>query len=1447
MTTYLQSHVAVFMNNDLNNRMQVATKSGRPLKTIQMRLKGKEGRIRGNLMGKRVDFSARTVITADPNLSIDQVGVPRSVALTLTVPVRVTHFNQSYMEKLVENGTMAYPGAKFIIRSDGTRIDLSSRDPDRSLMHGDIVERHLCDDDAIVFNRQPSLHKMSIMGHRAKILDFSTFRLNLSCTSPYNADFDGDEMNLHVPQSLTARAEVELMMLSPRVIVSGQSNKPVMGIIQDSLLGTQKMTKRDVFIEKDVVMNILMWVTNWNGHIPNPCILKPKPLWSGKQMFSLICPKINLKTKGNTHPDQKDIDAGKDFNTMNLYDSEVVITNGQLMSGIVDKKTIGSGMGGLIHTSWLDVGFEETMRFFNQAQQISNYWVLQKSFSIGVVDTIADKKTMIDIEEKIDQAKSSVKALVQKAQAGKLEVQPGKTMMQSFEAYVKKALDGARDGSGKSAQKSLTERNSVKAMVTAGSKGSYINISQIIACVGQQGVEGQRIPFGFKKRTLPHFMKDDFGPESRGFVENSYLRGLSAQEFFFHAMGGREGLIDTACKTSETGYIQRRLVKAMETVMSRYDGTLRTSNGSIVQFLYGEDGMDAVWIEKQAFPSLTMKESKFASTYKMDTSDEQFGTDDQGNNYLQESVIQACRDDPNVQLELDNEYEQLKQDQSDLRIVMANRGTGISVSNDMSYAPGNIKRLIGNAMQQFSRDKSIPTDLHPVDVMNTIKQFVEKDIIVVGGSDTLAVEAQRNATSLYAILIRSMLSSKRVVKEYRLSSTAFNWVLQEIKARFHKAKINPGEATGVLAAQSIGEPATQMTLNTFHYAGVSAKNVTLGVPRLKEIMSIAKSPKTPGVTIFLKEEYEFKDVEKDADGQYVEEPGNDYWLAEKMKKNVMARLENLVLKDLVSVSEIYYDPIITETVVEADKDLIEGYYEIRRDDSAEWSPWLLRFELDEKMFQGKEIQMSDFEKLIEEEYGEGNMQVVCSDQTDDTNRVIRIRIQNDGAGGGGQEEGVEEGFGDEEGSQELDVFMKRLEKNMLEKLRIKGIPSITKVYDRKENKTKWEDEKGFSNIKEWVIDTDGSSLMAVFSDEDVDFTRTYTNDIVETFEVLGIEGVRGALLSELRNVISFDGSYVNYRHLACLVDVMTMSGGLMAIDRHGINGRPGNGPLLKASFEETVDMLMESACYAEEQKMVGVTENIMMGSLAKAGTGDMDLILDVQAVEKNAMSEGAIVDGAEDDQGNMFGAQTPSNQTPYTSTPFASSPENYTGTDGYGDSENLINFSPAYVGGSGGDVTTSPMYNDGSGGIGGRSPGYAAGGGGASSSPGYSPSSPAYSPSSPAYSPSSPAYSPSSPAYSPSSPAYSPSSPAYSPSSPAYSPSSPAYSPSSPAYSPSSPAYSPSSPAYSPSSPAYSPSSPAYSPSSPAYSPSSPAYSPSSPAYSPTSPGPDDDEMKDAQ
>lgn len=439
-------------------------------------------------------------------------------------------------------------------------------------------------------------------------------------------------------------------------------------------------------------------------------------------------------------------------------------------------------------------------------------------------------------------------------------------------------------------------------------------------------------------------------------------------------------------------------------------------------------------------------------------------------------------------------------------------------------------------------------------------------------------------------------------------------------------------------------------------------------------------------------------------------------------------------------------------------------------------------------------------------------------------------------------------MGEVEVGEEDDVFLKRLERSLLNNLKLRGIDHVKKVFMRGGAKrTFWDDDKGFGTRNEWVLETDGTNLMGVLGVDYIDSARTISNDIVEVFVSLGIEGVRGALLSELRNVISFDGSYVNYRHLASLVDVMTMQGHLMAIDRHGIN-RVDTGPLLRASFEETVDMLMDAALHAEEEVLKGVTENIMLGQLPRVGTGDMELLLDEDKVVREAVE--VVVDDVLGDNLGMIGSSGAGAATPYASTPFASSPmvgggemSPFVGTGQFSPAVGTASFSPAYSPASGSygsgfasgsygqdDGSSSPSYNPSSPAYSPTSPAYSP------TSPAYSPTSPAYSPTSPAYSPTSPAYSPTSPAYSPTSPAYSPTSPAYSPTSPAYSPTSPAYSPTSPAYSPTSPAYSPTSPAYSPTSPAYSPTSPAYSPTSPAYSPTSPAYSPTSPAYSPTSP-----------
>jgi DNA-directed RNA polymerase II subunit RPB1 len=364
--------------------------SGRAIKCIRSRIKSKEGRVRGNLMGKRVDFSARTVITPDPILQLDQLGVPEMIAMNLTVPEYVTCSNKEIMRQLVKNGPNKWPGAKHIRRSDGKLIDLDYQKShtDAVLDVGYIVERHLRDGDYVIFNRQPSLHKMSLMGHRVKVLPFQTFRLNLAVTSPYNADFDGDEMNMHVPQSYETMAEIKEIMAVPRQIIAPKDNKPVMGIVQDSLLGVMLLTTRDTFLELDQVMNLLMWFdfekkkNVRDGRLPPPAIVKPRPLWTGKQILSLVFPAVNYARKENS----KTWACAEDTN--------VYIKHGELLCGVMKKDQVGAKAGGVVHLCQRDLGPEETKIFLSDAQNLVNNWLVHNGFSVGVADIVSKPSTV---------------------------------------------------------------------------------------------------------------------------------------------------------------------------------------------------------------------------------------------------------------------------------------------------------------------------------------------------------------------------------------------------------------------------------------------------------------------------------------------------------------------------------------------------------------------------------------------------------------------------------------------------------------------------------------------------------------------------------------------------------------------------------------------------------------------------------------------------------------------------------------------------------------------------------------------------------------------------------------------------------------------------------------------------------------------------------------------
>lgn len=1418
----LQYHVATYMDNDIAGTPRALQKSGRPVKAIRARLKGKEGRLRGNLMGKRVDFSARTVITGDANISLDQVGVPRSIARTLTYPETVTPYNIHRLHQLVENGPNEHPGAKYVIRSDGTRIDLRhhKRASQITLEYGWKVERHLIDGDYIIFNRQPSLHKESMMGHRVKVMPYSTFRLNLSVTSPYNADFDGDEMNLHVPQTEETRAEVQNLCLVPLNIVSPQRNSPLMGIVQDTLAGAYKLCRRDVFLTREEVMNLMLWVEDWDGVIPTPAILHPSPRWTGKQIISMVIPKeVSLQQGSSELP---------------IDDSGIRIHNGDLVYGLLTKKIVGAAAGGIIHITYNELGPHAAMGFLNACQRVVNYWLLHNGHSIGIGDTIPDKDTIIKIQQDIDGQKKIVAEIVTEATENKLEPLPGMSIRETFESKVSKELNAARDKAGTTTEKSLKDLNNAVTMSRSGSKGSSINISQMTALVGQQVVEGKRIPFGFKYRTLPHFTKDDYSPEARGFVENSYLRGLTPTEFFFHAMAGREGLIDTAVKTAETGYIQRRLVKALEDVTAKYDGTVRNSLNDIIQFIYGEDGLDGMHIEKQKVDFLTISDKDFEKRYKLDLVED--------SSTLTNALEYGSHLASNIEEQqlLDAEYERLSAARRAVRQIMLSRGK----DETMMQLPLNVIRLIDSTISFFKVDPTKRSDMKPSDVIPAVDAFMRR-MVVVPGQDPISKEADESATILFKAHLRSRLAFRRLAVQLRLPRIAFDHILGELENRWSRSMVNPGEMVGVLAAQSIGEPATQMTLNTFHFTGVASKNVTLGVPRLKEILNVASDIKTPSMQVFL----EGDDSSQDA------------------AKTLRSLTEHTNLRSVTAMTEIFYDPDVRETIIPEDMDMIEAYFLLeapQTEDLDRQTRWVLRITLDRQKMLDKELRVEDVAQRLKDEYSD-DLAVIFNDDNDDE-QIIRVRSIRDKADV-------------DDDDMEEDVMLKRLETHLLDKLTIRGVPGIERAFINKNARLiempdgSLKAKQGDADCEESYLDTTGTALRQVLAVEGVDTRRTTTNQLHQIIDVFGIEAARSALLSELTNVLAFDGSYVNHRHLALLVDVMTYRGSIAAVTRHGIN-RADTGALMRCSFEETVEILLEAAATGELDDCRGISENVMLGQLAPMGTGHFEVQLDPKMLEtvisdnsRMGLMPGMTVKGSP-----MEGAATPYD----TGSPMADTggflgimspaPGNFSPIIGAG-SETPAGFGTEYGGGfgmsGGGFSATSPRATSP---FAPTSPTSPYGNQGA----GYSPSSPmgAYSPSSPmidagsrlggsspTFSPGSPSYSQTSPLMRPTSPAspnYSPTSPSYSPTSPSapkYSPTSPAGnyggSPTSPSYSPASPNYSPTSPNVHATSPRYSPASPTWSPTSPdAYSPTSPTYqrspgqnvSPTSPSYSPTSP-----------
>ncbi|EIN10167.1 beta and beta-prime subunits of DNA dependent RNA-polymerase [Punctularia strigosozonata HHB-11173 SS5] len=797
---FLQLSVAMYINSELPG---VPSQMGqKPIRGFCQRLKGKQGRFRGNLSGKRVDFSGRTVISPDPNLRIDEVAVPERVAKILTYPERVTAHNIEKLRQAVRNGCDIHPGANYVTAgSSGFKkfLKFGKRDAIADgLRIGDIVERHIIDGDIVLFNRQPSLHKLSIMCHRVKVRPWRTFRLNECVCGPYNADFDGDEMNLHVPQTEEARTEALELMNIKHNLVSPRNGEPVIAAIQDFITASFLLSQRDRFFDRSQFTQVCSYFADANLHIdiPPPTIWKPQRLWTGKQVFNVLMRPnkksnilVNVESKCNKVEAPKAENYPKRMKPINDLapnDGWLVVVNSEIMCGVMDKATLGSGKKKSIFGVILrDYGPHEAAAAMNRVAKLSARWLANYGFSLGINDVIPGPVLFSKKDQLVEKAYAACLDLIARAKKGLLENKAGCNQEQTLEAMISSVLSKVRDEVGEICLKELSRYNAPLIMATCGSKGSVINVAQMVACVGQQIIAGHRVPDGFQDRSLPHFPKKSREPPSKGFVRNSFYSGLLPTEFLFHAISGREGLVDTAVKTAETGYMQRRLMKALEDLTTHYDLTVRNAIGGIVQFRYGDDGLDPACLEGDAQP-LDMER---AWTHARSISSRA------GRSLLPYEVLEITD-------------AELSQSKFVSECTAAYRAT----------VRGFVTEHIAHRLAEVRRSRGMFDALEREDEWDS-------DTDLSMGAD---------------VTEKAYVENKSKVTEDQL-----RMFLQLCWVKYVKAKIEPGSTVGAVGAQSIGEPGTQMTLKTFHFAGVASMNVTLGVPRIKEIINAAKVISTP--------------------------------------------------------------------------------------------------------------------------------------------------------------------------------------------------------------------------------------------------------------------------------------------------------------------------------------------------------------------------------------------------------------------------------------------------------------------------------------------------------------------------------------------------------------------------------------------------------------------------
>lgn len=1236
----LQWQVAALIDNETNAYHTVCNRTHRPILTLKGRHKGKKGRVRGNIMGKRCNGTARTVITADPNLSIREKGIPYEVAMTLTYPETVNRYNRDFLKVLISNGADKYPGANHVkIKGHTYPINLSCLNQEErdnlNLPDGSTVERHLLNGDIALSNRQPTLHKMNIMAHRVKILLGRSFRHSVNITQPYGADFDGDEMNLILARNEMTRNEILMLALSSTQLVSPQANKPVAGAVQDTMLAIYRLSSEHSrgyspnerkYLNYRDYMYLSGWISKNGGLVPKPSSAG----WTLVDLFNIMLPQISMKKKTEMFGEPATIE----------------INNGKLVQAPLGKRQaswaksaglLGTSAGSIFHVTWQDMGHEAAADLMDDFSRVSSQALLIDCFSVSLRDFELAQVYRNDIEKIKIQYMDKTEKLVQGLHNGIYTDEFRRSLglgnrgltannYDQFEQDINFLLTECRDKCQEHAQKHIIEyspghvyNNSFMTMVTGGSKGKPTNMVQVVSLLGLQDMVGQRVRDFYNRRPITLVAKDDLGAESRGMITSSYMKGLNLMEYIYHAMAGRNGVISTSIKTAETGYLQRKLMKRLEDIVAFYDGTVRGGGGIIIQYVYGGNGYDGSKVEKQSIAHISLSIAEIYLKY-------QFSETDLDN--LEQLVrhTDAVFDRDAEHQSTVDEAERLVKDWKYLR------------QRYRYDLPESVPCVI-------NFDRLLITIKHRLGVAGSLP-YVKTDEVLLPSYINQQLEQLHQTLRLpttddinnysmtqFFALLRSKLTSRDLIFRMGYNKTAFDELIHDITHKFYTGIITPGEAVGAVAAQSIGEPGTQMTLDTFHNTGGKA-TVSQGVPRFKEILSVTKM-KTPSVSIYLNNlriPQAIMDIIREHE-DYVDGPAtmatvdkflmkvalHDREQAIELKKqfvniytfsgansttsirSITDKFENLTYKDIVERSDIYYltsredlDDDLRE-IMFGDEDLLD-----EEDPNEEFPMWLIAFNVSHDKDNNFNL------KAIEPINGMSFNYISGTEES-----YIRGIISAKRA--------------TMEGVTEIE--------NTLLKRKIKGISGVEKATIRTEAsdihldnghiiQRSSPDYKKMAEIlmsdKTFIIDTLGTNLLEVMAMDHVDALRTFSNDIIEMGQIMGIEVARTCIIRELNSVLTEAGTTIDIRHIQLLADAMTCRGFIQKIDRYGAK-KGESGTIAVASFEETTTTFCNAAAHAIVEPMTGISANIAYGQFGKLGTNAFECLMDEGILLKHAI------------------------------------------------------------------------------------------------------------------------------------------------------------------------------------------------------------------------------------